>query len=263
VSSDDPAFSWTEAEKDLMEGIDTSVPHSARIWNYWLGGRDNYSVDRQAGDEFCKIYPGIVDDARAYRQFIARTVQYLAGAAGIRQFLDIGTGLPTAENTHEVAQRVAPTSRVVYVDNDPLVLAHARALLTSTPEGVTNYIDADLREPAGILSAAAMTLDFNAPSRSSSAESWGISPTTKKQTQSSAGSWQPCRRADDSGFDEFEEFLPTRASSSATSTESSSITLAWAVTSASNSSRDNPSSPAIPRSSHEGNHARTDSSPRA
>jgi O-methyltransferase involved in polyketide biosynthesis len=163
VSSDNPEFSWTAAEKDLMEGIDTSVPHSARIWNYWLGGRDNYLVDRQAGDEFRKIYPGIVDDARAYRQFIARTVRYLAGTAGIRQFLDIGTGLPTAENTHEVAQRVAPTSRVVYVDNDPLVLAHARALLTSTPEGVTNYIDADLREPDNILAAAAQTLDFNAP----------------------------------------------------------------------------------------------------
>ena len=163
MGNEDSAFSWSDAEKDLMEGIDTTVPHSARIWNYWLGGRDNYLVDRQAGDEFCKIYPGIVNDGRAYRQFIARTVRYLAGEAGIRQFLDIGTGLPTAENTHEVAQRVAPTSRVVYVDNDPLVLAHARALLTSTPEGVTNYIDADLRNPDHILMGAIQTLDFNAP----------------------------------------------------------------------------------------------------
>src|SRR5919198_6406055 len=109
-SSEDAQFDWRLAEKDLMEGIDTTVPHSARIWNYWLGGKDNYPVDRKAGDEFCKVYPGIVDDARAYRQFISRTVRYLAGEAGIRQFLDVGTGLPTGENTHEVAQRVAPTS---------------------------------------------------------------------------------------------------------------------------------------------------------
>jgi hypothetical protein len=163
MNGDDSSFSWTEAEKDLMEGIDTTVPHSARIWNYWLGGKDNYPVDRQAGDEFCKVYPGIVDDARAYRQFISRTVGYLAGEAGIRQFLDVGTGLPSGENTHEVAQRVAPTSKIVYVDNDPLVLAHARALLTSTPEGVTNYIDADLHEPAEILRAAGGTLDFTRP----------------------------------------------------------------------------------------------------
>jgi S-adenosyl methyltransferase len=163
MSSDDSAFRWAEAEKDLMEGIDTTVPHSARIWNYWLGGKDNYQVDREAGDAFCEIYPGIVDDALAYREFLARVVRYLAGEASIRQFLDVGTGLPTADNTHEVAQRVAPTSRIVYVDNDPLVLIHARALLTSTPEGVTRYVDADLHDPDAIIGGAAQILDFSRP----------------------------------------------------------------------------------------------------
>jgi len=144
-------------------GIDTRVPHSARIWNYWLGGKDNYAVDRAAGDEYAKAFPGIRDVAQASRHFLTRTIRYLAEEAGIRQFLDVGTGLPTADNTHEVAQRAAPESRIVYVDNDPLVLAHARALLTSTPEGATAYIDADLREPDKILAEAATTLDFNKP----------------------------------------------------------------------------------------------------
>jgi hypothetical protein len=112
--------------------IDTSVPQSARIWNYWLGGKDNYPVDRAVGDQFREAFPGIVDVARGQRGFLTRAVRHLAGEAGIRQFLDIGTGLPTADNTHEVAQRVAPDARIVYVDNDPLVLVHARALLTST-----------------------------------------------------------------------------------------------------------------------------------
>jgi O-methyltransferase involved in polyketide biosynthesis len=143
--------------------IDTSVPHSARIWNYWLGGKDNYPVDRAAGDQYREVFPEIVDIARASRRFLTRAVGYLAGEAQIRQFLDIGTGLPTADNTHEVAQRVAPNARVVYVDNDPLVLTHARALLTSTPQGVTAYIDADLRDPDTILAAAAQTLDFSQP----------------------------------------------------------------------------------------------------
>ena len=141
--------------------IDASVPQSARIWNYWLGGKDNYPVDQEVGDQFCAIFPDIIAIARASRAFNARSVQYLADEAGIRQFLDIGTGLPTANNTHEVAQRVAPDSRIVYVDNDPLVLTHARALLTSTPEGACQYIDADLREPDTILEAAAQTLDFS------------------------------------------------------------------------------------------------------
>jgi len=143
--------------------VDTSVPHSARIWNYWLGGKDNYPVDRAAGDQFRETFPEIVAIARASRGFLTRAVRYLAGEAGIRQFLDIGTGLPTADNTHEVAQRAAPACRIVYVDNDPLVLTHARALLTSTPQGMTDYIDADLREPAKIVGAAARTLDFTQP----------------------------------------------------------------------------------------------------
>ena len=143
--------------------IDTAVSHSARIWNYWLGGKDNYAADREAGDRVAAMLPSIVAQARADRAFLGRAIRYLAGEEGIRQFLDIGTGLPTADNTHEVAQRVAPGSRIVYVDNDPLVLAHARALLTSTPEGRCDYIDGDLREPEAILARAAHTLDFGQP----------------------------------------------------------------------------------------------------
>ncbi|WP_067452580.1 SAM-dependent methyltransferase [Actinomadura macra] len=143
--------------------IDSSVPHSARIWNYWLDGKENYPVDREVGDAFVQIFPGQVDIARHSRAFLGRAVRYLAGEAGIRQFLDIGTGLPTVDNTHEVAQRVAPDARIVYVDNDPLVLTHARALLTSTPEGVTAYIDADIRDPDAIVAKAAETLDFSRP----------------------------------------------------------------------------------------------------
>lgn len=143
--------------------VDVTVPHSARIWNYWLGGKDNFQVDRVAGDEFLAVYPQQRAKARACRHFIRRAVHYLVREAGIRQFLDIGTGLPTAENTHEVAQREAPESRIVYVDNDPLVLTHARALLTSTPEGTTSYIDADLHDPDSILAAASKSLDFDQP----------------------------------------------------------------------------------------------------
>jgi hypothetical protein len=143
--------------------IDTSVPHSARIWNYWLGGKDNYPVDREAGDKYRETYPQIVDVARAGRYFLARSVRFLAGEAGVRQFIDVGTGLPAADNTHEVAQRVAPECRVVYVDNDPLVLAHARALMTSAPQGLCDYVDADMRDPASILAAAARTLDLTRP----------------------------------------------------------------------------------------------------
>jgi len=142
--------------------IDASVPNSARIWNYWLGGKDNYPVDRLAGDEYRAIYPEIVDVARASRRFLARAVRFLAGEAGVRQFLDVGTGLPTVDNTHEVAERVAPDVRVVYVDNDPVVLAHARALLTST-RAATAYVDADLHEPERILAAAAQHLDLSRP----------------------------------------------------------------------------------------------------
>jgi len=143
--------------------FDTSIPQTARIWNYWLGGKDNFPVDRAVGDQILEAFPAIVENARASRAFLARVVRYLAGEAGIRQFLDIGTGLPTANNTHQVAQAVAPESRIVYVDNDPIVLAHARALLTSTSQGATAYIDADLRDPESILKEAARTLDFTQP----------------------------------------------------------------------------------------------------
>jgi hypothetical protein len=144
-------------------GLDTTVSHSARIWNYWLGGKDNFAVDREAGDRVAAMLPIIVAQARADRAFLGRAVRYLAGPAGVRQFLDIGTGLPTADNTHQVAQRVAPEARIVYVDNDPLVLSHARALLTSSPEGRCDYLDADLREPEKVLAGAAQTLDFTQP----------------------------------------------------------------------------------------------------
>jgi O-methyltransferase involved in polyketide biosynthesis len=149
------------AQPDLK--LDTSVSHSARIWNYWLGGKDNYAVDRLAGDKVAEMLPIIVVQARADRAFLGRAIRYLAGEEGIRQFLDIGTGLPTADNTHEVAQRVAPESRIVYVDNDPLVLVHARALLTSTPEGVCDYVDGDVHDPERILADAARTLDLAQP----------------------------------------------------------------------------------------------------
>ena len=154
---------WPASDGRPEPAIDTTVPHSARIWNYWLGGKDNYSVDRVAGDEYCRIYPGIVDMAREDRDFLGRAIRYLAGEAGIRQFLDIGTGIPAADNTHEVAQRVAADSRIVYVDNDPVVLAHARALLTSTRAGTVSYLNADLRDPDTILEAARQQLDFGAP----------------------------------------------------------------------------------------------------
>lgn len=143
--------------------LDTTVAHTARVWNYWLGGKDNYPADRAAGDQIIEMFPEYLDIARASRHFLTHTIRYLAADAGIRQYLDIGTGLPTVDNTHEVAQRVAPECRIVYVDNDPLVLAHARALLTSTPEGATAYIDADLRDPDTILDEAAKTLDLTKP----------------------------------------------------------------------------------------------------
>jgi hypothetical protein len=144
-------------------GFDTERAHSARVYNYWLGGKDNFAADREAAEQAIAANPGIVPDVRANRAFLARAVRFLAAECGVRQFLDIGTGLPTANNTHEVAQAAAPGARIVYVDNDPIVLAHARALLTSTPQGATAYLDADLRDPAAILQAAARTLDFGQP----------------------------------------------------------------------------------------------------
>jgi S-adenosyl methyltransferase len=143
--------------------LDTSVAHVARVYDYWLGGKDHFAVDREAGDEAVRAYPDMYSSVRANRAFLRRAVQYLAAKAGIRQFLDIGTGLPSANNTHEVAQATAPESRIVYVDNDPVVLAHARALLTSGPEGATAYLDADARDTGTILTEAAGLLDFGEP----------------------------------------------------------------------------------------------------
>ncbi|WDZ82967.1 SAM-dependent methyltransferase [Micromonospora cathayae] len=143
--------------------VDSSVAHNARVWNYWLGGKDNFEADRRVGDHVRQMFPVIGEVARADRRFLARAVRHLAGEAGIRQFLDIGTGLPTADNTHDLAQAVAPESRIVYVDNDPMVLVHARALLTSRPEGVTRYLEADVHRPDSIVSAAADTLDLTRP----------------------------------------------------------------------------------------------------
>jgi S-adenosyl methyltransferase len=150
-----PAGAWS--------ALDTTVAHSARVHDYWLGGKDNFAADRAAGDAVMEAYPGIVMSVRANRAFLARVVRFLTAEAGIRQFLDIGTGIPASSNTHEVAQSVAPESRVVYVDYDPVVLNHAQALLTSSPEGATSYIDADLRDPSKILGEAARTLDFSQP----------------------------------------------------------------------------------------------------
>ncbi|MBG0562412.1 SAM-dependent methyltransferase [Actinoplanes aureus] len=147
----------------ITDKLNVDVPHSARVWNYWLGGKDNFAADRAVGDQVRAVFPEIVDAARQTRAFLHRAVTHLAGDAGIRQFLDVGTGLPTADNTHEVAQQVAPEARIAYVDNDPLVLTHARALLTSTPEGVTRYIDRDLRDTAGVIAEARTILDFSQP----------------------------------------------------------------------------------------------------
>jgi len=153
----------TQDQPDQPPQIDTSVASIARIYDYWLCGKDNFKADREAGDLMIQQYPGIVQGVRMNRAFLGRAVHYLAAEAGIRQFLDIGTGLPSSNNTHEVAQRAAPDSRIVYVDNDPIVLNHAQALLTSTPEGACAYIDADIRDTAKILKDAANVLDFSEP----------------------------------------------------------------------------------------------------
>jgi len=148
-----------------MSEIDATVAHPARRYNYWLGGKDHYAADRESGDQLQALFPKVRLGALANRALLQRATRFLAAEAGIRQFLDIGTGLPTADNTHEVAQGVAPESRVVYVDNDPMVMVHARALLTSSPQGRTAYIEADLRNPAAILAdpATRATLDFDQP----------------------------------------------------------------------------------------------------
>ncbi len=148
---------------DEQLSFDTSVAHVARVYDYWLGGTDNFAADRVAGDQAIAVYPDIVFSVRANRAFLARAVRYLAADAGIRQFLDIGSGIPTANNTHEVAQSVAPGTRVVYVDKDPIAAAHARALLSGSPAGLTSYIDADVRDTEQILNVAGGTLDFSRP----------------------------------------------------------------------------------------------------
>jgi len=143
--------------------IDTSVAHIARVYDYWLGGKDNFAIDREVGQKALQAHPETVLSVQANRRFLARSVRHLAAAEGIRQFLDVGTGLPSANNTHEVAQAAAAEARVVYVDNDPIVLAHARALLTSSPEGETAYLDADIKDTGEILAGAAQVLDFSQP----------------------------------------------------------------------------------------------------
>ena len=152
-----------EQLRNVVRTIDPSVAHIARIQDYWLGGKDHFEADRIAGDEAIAQLPDMVASVRNTRAFLGRTVRFLARERGIRQFLDVGTGIPTAANTHEVAQRVAPDSRIVYVDNDPMVLAHARALLTSTAEGKCSYIDADIRDPDKILADAGEVIDFTRP----------------------------------------------------------------------------------------------------
>ena len=142
--------------------IDTSTAHPARVYDYWLGGKDNFAADREAGELALQAYPQLAEAVQSNRAFLARAVRYLTGA-GVRQFLDIGTGIPAANNTHQVAQREAPDSKIVYVDNDPIVLLHARALLKSTPQGACDYLQADLRDPETILAQAARTLDFGQP----------------------------------------------------------------------------------------------------
>jgi S-adenosyl methyltransferase len=158
------SFHTEAGDEDAAEpDFDTTVAHPARVWDYLLGGKDNFAADRTAGEQVLQVMPEMGLVARAGREFLARAVRYLAAEAGIRQFLDIGTGLPTADNTHEVAQRDAPESRIVYVDNDPIVLTHARALLTSDPRGETAYISADIRDTDTILGEAGHTLDFTQP----------------------------------------------------------------------------------------------------
>jgi O-methyltransferase involved in polyketide biosynthesis len=151
-----------EPNKPPVE-VDITIPQAARFWDFLLGGKDNYEVDRETGRQVLRIFPELIDSARADRGFLVRAVTHLVRDAGIRQLLDIGTGLPTVNNTHQVAQAIAPDSRIVYVDNDPMVLAHARALLVSTPEGATSYLHADVHDWEEILRQAAGELDFERP----------------------------------------------------------------------------------------------------
>ncbi len=163
MTSDEPAASGGTASKTEPLPFDTSVAHQARIYDYLLGGKDNYAADRAAAQAWVEANPGTTFTARANRAYLGRVIRFFAAEAGIRQFLDIGTGIPTAGNTHHVAQAIAPESRVVYVDYDPIVLAHARALLTSSDAGATDYIHADLRDTGLILDQARELLDFTKP----------------------------------------------------------------------------------------------------
>ncbi|HWB36963.1 MAG TPA: SAM-dependent methyltransferase [Rugosimonospora sp.] len=151
--------------RSLWERVDTSVAHPARRYDYWLGGKDNFAADRESGDRIAAAFPQVRTGAIENRNFLRRAVSYLAGEAGIDQFLDIGTGIPTSPNVHEIAQSLIPAARVAYADNDPIVLTHARALLTSSPDGVTTYLDADLRRPQDIMTHPdlAATLDLSRP----------------------------------------------------------------------------------------------------
>jgi hypothetical protein len=153
----------TEDPAEALARIDTSVAHPARIYDYWLGGKDNFTADRVAGDQVLASRPGLRESVQANRVFLGRVVRLLAGELGIRQFLDIGTGIPSGSNTHQVAQAIAPDAKIVYADNDPIVLAHARALLTGTSQGTLAYLDCDLRDTGRLLTEAAKTLDFSQP----------------------------------------------------------------------------------------------------
>lgn len=153
-----------DPDGELADKLQADVPHAARIWNYWMGGKDNFQADRAAGDAVAEVYPEIVLMARESRKFLIRVVRHLAAEAGVRQFIDVGTGLPTMQNTHEVAQSAAPESRIVYVDNDPMVLVHARALLAkTTSEGLATYVPADYHDADLILAEARESLDFDQP----------------------------------------------------------------------------------------------------
>lgn len=163
TADNDPRLAAGERVAASVKTIDPNVAHIARIQDYWLGGKDHFEVDRIAGEEAIAALPDMVASVRNTRAFLGRTVRFLAEERGIRQFLDLGTGIPTAANTHEVAQAVAPESKIVYVDNDPMVLAHARALLASDPAGHCAYIDADIRDPDAILAQAAQVIDFSEP----------------------------------------------------------------------------------------------------
>jgi hypothetical protein len=158
-----PPAGEADPAEDPRVALDTSVAHPARVYDYWLGGKDNFAADRDAAEHVIAANPNVLHGVRANRAFLGRAVRYLTEEAGVRQFLDLGTGLPTAENTHQVAQAIAPDARIVYIDNDPIVLTYARALLTSTPQGATAYHQADIRDTEKVLAGAAETLDFSQP----------------------------------------------------------------------------------------------------